>query len=71
MGDDGPLTPAHLLARTLDEVSKINQQVGEIKTQMAVHLAGHQVWSKIHRAAYAAFVAVIGGLTGLLASHWR
>lgn len=70
-GEGGPLTPAHLLAKTLDQVAEINNKLGTLNTQLEVHLATHRVITKVHRSAYAALTAVIGSLTGLLASHWK
>lgn len=62
--ESGPLTPAHLLARVLDQVAEINLKLG-------VHLENHRVINRMHRAAYAALVSIVGALAGLLASHWR
>jgi hypothetical protein len=68
---DGPLTPAHLLARTLDQVAQINAKMAHIETQLEVHLQIHKVWSRIQRAAYAGILAVLGSMAALLVEHWK
>jgi hypothetical protein len=67
----GSLTPAHLLARVLDQQESMVRALGKIETQIAVHLESHKTWSKVHRTAYAGLIAVASSLTGLLASHWK
>ena len=67
----GPLSPGHLLARTLDQVSEINHKLGLVEQAITVHLTVHQVWSRVHKAAYGLLVAVVGSLSGLLATHWH
>ena len=71
MDEGGPLTPAHLLGKTLDQVAEINNQLGALRGELNTHLEVHKIWSRVHRSVYAALVTLIGSLSGLLASHWK
>lgn len=79
---ESPLTPAHLLARALDNIADFNKTLGKIETQMntrltsiesrlTVHENTHSIWSKVHRFAYTGLFSIVGTLSGLLAAHWH
>jgi hypothetical protein len=72
MGEDyGQLTPGHLLARLLDQVASINQKLGAIEIQVAVHLESHRAVSRMHKALYGLLVSALSGAVALLATHWH